>query len=108
MADIEEVIQPWEIRSWGGYDEKEVYTMTHTKHTPTPCTECSEQPKCKLHAAAPELLASAKEWLELWFFVRDQYPEIELPNTLREDGTDACGRLRAAIAKAEGKPDEAV
>jgi len=88
-----------------------------TKHTPGPSTSLScgcvvghelQSPyfpirHCPLHAATPELLASAKEWLELWFFIRDQYPEVELPNTLREDGTDACGRLGAAIAKAEGR-----
>ena len=79
--------------------------MTHTKKCSCKTAHYgTEIGFCPLHDAAPDLLASAKEWLELWFFIRDQYPEIELPNTLREDGTDACGRLSAAIAKAESTP----
>jgi len=54
-----------------------------------------------LIAAAPDLLGSAKEWLSIWLYLRDNYPDIELPDSF--DGqSDACGRLRSAIAKAEG------
>ena len=48
-----------------------------------------------------DLLAACQEWLGLWLYIRGHYPDIELPNTLHGD-SDACGRLRAAIAAATG------
>jgi hypothetical protein len=56
----------------------------------------------RLIAAAPELLESCKEWLDIWIYIRDTSPNVEIPDTFN-GSTDACGRLRASIAKAEGR-----
>ena len=37
------------------------------------------------------LLEVAEGWLSLWLHIRKTYPDIELPMTLHDDGTDACG-----------------
>ncbi|KKN71480.1 hypothetical protein LCGC14_0420590 [marine sediment metagenome] len=55
-----------------------------------------------LMATAPEILEVCKEWLDLWLYIRDRYPDIELPPSIKS-GADACGRLRQVIAKAESK-----
>jgi hypothetical protein len=59
------------------------------------------QANALLITAAPELLEACKEWLDIWIYLRETYPDIETPDTFN-GSTDACGRLRAAIAKAEG------
>ena len=60
----------------------------------------TEQTKQCLIAAAPDLLEVAKEWLGILEYLKEKYPEIEFPFSIR-NGTDAGGRLRLAIAKAE-------
>ncbi len=50
--------------------------------------------------ACPDLLEAAKEWHDNWLYIREHYPDIELPFSVR-DGADSFGRLRVAIAKAE-------
>ncbi len=54
----------------------------------------------RLIAKAPDLLESCKEWLDILDYLKEKYPDIEFPLSLRNDGTDAAGRLRAAIAEA--------
>ena len=78
--------------------------MTRTSNGPEPTTghDCRLDRLCPIHRAAPELLASCREWLDLWNWIDEHYPEIELPMTL-QGSTDACGRLRAAITKAGGQ-----
>ncbi len=49
------------------------------------------------------MLEALKEWYTLWLYIRENYPQVELPNTLH-GSSDACGRLRAIIAKVEAKP----
>ena len=60
-----------------------------TKHTPEPCVECSEQPKCKLHAAAPELLTELRKLVgEVHYWQYERLISVK--------------SAEAAIAKAEG------
>lgn len=72
-----------------------------TKHMPGPCTECSEQPKCKLHAAAPELLEALKHAHTSLRTFSDHVPDDEKGWTSYD--SEVLTSLEAAIAKAEGK-----
>ena len=69
--------------------------MTDTKHTPEPCVECSEQPKCKLHAAAPDYDKAATEALEWWH---------SIPSHFHGKEPAWVNNIRKAIAKAESTP----
>ncbi len=52
--------------------------------------------------AHDQMLAACEEWLDLWCYIREHYPDIETPFAVDcETGMDACGRLRAAIAAAK-------
>lgn len=50
--------------------------------------------------AVPAMLEALKEWNDIWHFIKDHYPDVELPFSLDKKGNDAAGRLRKAIALA--------
>ena len=54
-----------------------------------------------LNPQALEVLYEAlKESEILHYYLKEHYPDLEYPDTLR-DGADSCGRRRLALAKAE-------
>ena len=98
--------------------------MTDTKDTPGPCSckivhtvtdayvhAMSEYPNriefCPLHKAALELLEALKE-LEALRKTPHPSGDLNAAVAYRQRERDAVVLSKAAIAKAEGKPDEAV
>ena len=94
---------PWRIleSEWNGADHYIISGYGADTSCICKMTEDNEEANAQLIAAAPELLEACEEWLGTWLYLRDKYPDIEIPLTLR-GGSDACGRLRAAITKAKG------
>lgn len=103
---------PWSIGTFtDGNTNKEIFSLTHSPKktkkcwTVKPIAHFTKPADAFLCSAAPELLSVAKEWLNIWLYIREEYPDVELPFTVLNggilNGADACGRLRNAIQKAE-------
>lgn len=94
MSELKHTKGNWHAKDGQVYPEETGVTIAHVYPGE------NQEADSKVIAAAPDLLAACEEWLEIWLYIREKYPDIEIPFSLR-GSSDACGRLRSAIEKAK-------
>ena len=99
LSIVRLIITPEEVGAWQISPTAKPNNVI--AYVPSDYAQEEQLANARLIAAAPALLAACEEWLALWLYIRENYPEVDLPFSIR-NGADACGRLRAAVAAATG------